>query len=124
MKTKISLRDFSLLLSLIGIWAFFAFASPQYLSARNLSALSVELAITATLALGMLLVILPGHIDLSVGSGVGLVGGLASVLVIRFGWPALAAFVPAVGAALLIWFAQGTLIVRQRIPAFIVTLGG
>jgi D-xylose transport system permease protein len=55
---------------------------------------------------------------------VGLVGGLASVLVIRFGWPALAAFVPAVGAALLIWFAQGTLIVRQRIPAFIVTLGG
>lgn len=124
MKTRLSLRDFSLLLSLIGIWAFFAFASPQYLSARNLSALSVELAITATLALGMLLVILPGHIDLSVGSGVGLVGGLASVLVIRFGWPALAAFVPAVGAALLIWFAQGTLIVRQRIPAFIVTLGG
>lgn len=124
MKSRLSLRDFSLLLSLIGIWAFFAFASPQYLSARNLSALSVELAITATLALGMLLVILPGHIDLSVGSGVGLIGGLASVLVIRFGWPALAAFVPAVGAALLIWFAQGTLIVRQRIPAFIVTLGG
>ena len=73
MKTKFSVRDFSLLLSLVAVWAFFAVTSPQYLSARNLSALSVELAITATLALGMLLVILPGHIDLSVGSGVGLV---------------------------------------------------
>ncbi len=124
MKTKLSLRDFSLLFSLVAIWAFFALASPQYLSARNLSALSVELAITATLALGMLLVILPGHIDLSVGSGVGLIGGVASVLIIKHDWAALPAFAPAIALALLIWYAQGTLIVRQRIPAFIVTLGG
>ena len=124
MKTNLSLRDYSLLLSLAAIWAFFAFVSPQYLSARNLSSLSVELAITATLALGMLLVILPGHIDLSVGSGVGLVGGIAAVLVIKFGWPAILAFIPAIGVALLLWLGQGALIVRQRIPAFIVTLGG
>ncbi|MCF7687469.1 MAG: hypothetical protein K9M98_00450 [Cephaloticoccus sp.] len=124
MKTKLSLRDYSLLLSLAVIWAFFAFVSPQYLSARNLSSLSVELAITATLALGMLLVILPGHIDLSVGSGVGLVGGIASVLVIKHDWPAILAFLPAIGVALLLWLGQGALIVRQRIPAFIVTLGG
>lgn len=124
MNSKFSVRDFSLVLSLVAIWAFFAVASPQYLSARNLSALSVELAITATLALGMLLVILPGHIDLSVGSGVGLVGGIAAVLVFNRGWPALAAFVPAIVIALLVWLAQGTLIVRQRIPAFIITLGG
>ena len=124
MKTKISARDFSLILSLVAIWVFFAVASPQYLSARNLSALSVELAITATLALGMLLVILPGHIDLSVGSGVGLIGGIAAVLVFNHHWPAPLAFLPAIAIALLIWFAQGTLIVRERIPAFIITLGG
>ena len=124
MKTKFSVRDFSLVLSLVAIWAFFAIASPQYLSARNLSALSVELAITATLALGMLLVILPGHIDLSVGSGVGLVGGIAAVLVFNHGWPSFLAFLPAIAVALLVWLAQGTLIVRQRIPAFIITLGG
>jgi len=124
MKSKFSVRDFSLLLSLVAIWAFFAVTSPQYLSARNLSALSVELAITATLALGMLLVILPGHIDLSVGSGVGLVGGIAAVLVFNHGWAAPLAFLPAVAVALLVWLAQGTLIVRQRIPAFIITLGG
>ena len=124
MKTKLSLRDFSLLLSLLAIWIFFAIAAPQYLSPRNLSALTVELAITATLALGMLLVILPGHIDLSVGSGVGLVGGIAAVLVFNHGWPAGLAFLPGIAVALLVWFAQGTLIVRQRIPAFIITLGG
>ena len=104
--------------------AFFAIAAPQYLSPRNLSSLTVELAITATLALGMLLVILPGHIDLSVGSGVGLVGGIAAVLVFNHGWPAGLAFLPGIAVALLVWFAQGTLIVRQRIPAFIITLGG
>jgi D-xylose transport system permease protein len=124
MKAKLSLRDFSLLLSLLAIWGFFAVAAPQYLSARNLSSLTVELAITATLALGMLLVILPGHIDLSVGSGVGLVGGIAAVLVFNHGWPAALAFLPGIAVALLVWFAQGTLIVRQRIPAFIITLGG
>jgi D-xylose transport system permease protein len=124
MKTKFSARDFSLILSLVAVWAFFAVASPQYLSARNLSALSVELAITATLALGMLLVILPGQIDLSVGSGVGLIGGIAAVLVFNHHWPAPLAFLPAIAVALLIWFAQGTLIVRERIPSFIITLGG
>jgi len=124
MKKQFSLRDFSLLLSLLAIWTFFALAAPQYLSARNISMLSVELAITGTLALGMLLVILPGHIDLSVGSGVGLVGGIASVLVFNHGWPAAAAFGIAIAVAVLAWTLMGALIVRERIPSFIITLGG
>lgn len=124
MKTKLTLRDFSLLLSLLAIGTFFTLAAPQFLSSRNLSMLAVELAITATLALGMLLVILPGHIDLSVGSGVGLMGGIASVLIFNHHWPAGAAIAVSMAAALLLWMAMGSLIVRQRIPAFIITLGG
>ncbi len=124
MKTKLTLRDFSLLFSLLVIGTFFALAAPQFLSSRNLSMLAVELAITATLALGMLLVILPGHIDLSVGSGVGLMGGIASVLIFNHHWPAGAAIAVSVAVALLLWMAMGSLIVRQRIPAFIITLGG
>src|SRR3954465_7104912 len=80
MTSRLTLRDFALAFALIGICAFFAVRSPQFLSARNLSLLVTELAITATLAMGMLLVILPGHIDLSAGSGVGLIGGIAGVL--------------------------------------------
>ena len=44
---------------------------PEFLAPRNLSMLMIELAVTAVLAVGMLMVILPGRIDLSAGSGVG-----------------------------------------------------
>jgi D-xylose transport system permease protein len=72
----------------------------------------------------MLLVLLPGHIDLSAGSGVGLTGALAAVLVFNARWPAPVALLVSVALAVLVWAAMGTLIVRQRIPAFIITLGG
>ena len=81
MHSRLTLHDFALGLALLLIAGFFAYASPQFLSPRNLSLLLIELSVTATLALGMLLVILPGHIDLSAGSGVGLIGGIAAVLV-------------------------------------------
>src|SRR5688572_17380478 len=85
MTSRLTLRDFSLALALAGICAFFAFKVPgwNFLSARNLSLLMIDFSITATLAIGMLLVILPGHIDLSAGSGVGLIGGISAVLVNR-----------------------------------------
>lgn len=86
--------------------------------------LSIELAVTATLALGMLLVLLPGMIDLSVGSGVGLIGGIASVLVFEHQIPAPLAMGVGFAFAILVWSLMGKLIVRQRIPAFIITLGG
>src|SRR5437773_4122352 len=124
MQSRRSFRDFSLVIALIVICAFFAIVSPQFLSARNLSLLTTELSITATLAIGMLLVILPGHIDLSAGSGVGLIGGIAAVLVTNQNWPAPLGMLAAFGVALGLWFAMGSLIVRQRIPAFIITLGG
>lgn len=124
MPTKISIRDFSIAAVLVAVCALFAVLSPQFLGARNLSLLMIELAITATLALGMLLIILPGHIDLSVGSGVGLLGGIASVLVFRYDWSAPAALGVATLAGILIWRGMGWLIIRERIPAFIITLAG
>jgi D-xylose transport system permease protein len=111
-------------LVLVVLASGFAVASPEFLTARNLSMLLIELAVTAVLALGMLLVILPGQIDLSAGSGVGLIGGVAAVLVFRAGWPAPAALLLAALLAVLIWTGMGLLIVRTDIPAFIVTLGG
>ena len=121
-----SLRDFALLLALLGLGVFFTVKVPDFgfLSARNLSLLMIDFAITATLAIGMLLVILPGHIDLSAGSGVGLIGGIAAVLVSNHQWPTPWAMLAGALAALALWFTMGTLIVRERIPAFIITLGG
>ncbi len=124
MTSKLSIRDFSLGIALLAIWIFFAARSDVFLSPRNLSNLAIELSVTATLALGMLLVLLPGLIDLSVGSGVGLIGGVAAVLVFHHGWPAAAAMALGVVAALVGWSLMGLLIVRERVPAFIITLGG
>ncbi len=168
-------RLIALLLALLGIALFFVFRVPDFafISARNLSILMVDFAITATLAVGMLVVILPGHIDLSAGSGVGLTGGIAAVTAAQplgigswctmplawltkwaFAWglndagtwldaravqvteffttleatrPWLHVPLAMAGAllvALILWRMMGTLIVRQRIPAFIITLGG
>ena len=124
MQSSLSIRDFSMVIALLAICGFFAMADPQFLGSRNLSLLMTELAITGTLAMGMLLIILPGHIDLSVGSGAGLLGGLASVLVFRHEVAPVLALSCSLGAGLLLWLAMGTLIVRERIPAFIITLGG
>ncbi len=117
-------RELSMAIALVVIWAFFAWQAPAFLSARNLSLLSVELAVTAVLALGMLVVLLPGQIDLSAGSGVGLAGAVAAVLVFRHDVPAPVALLVATLGAVLAWSAMGALIAIERIPAFIMTLGG
>lgn len=112
--------------TLLAISLFFVLhpRGAMFLSPQNLSNLSIELAITATLALGLLIVLLPGLIDLSVGSGVGLLGGIACVLIVRHGWAAAPAMLAVAVVAVAIWVLMGTLIIRQKVPAFIITLGG
>ncbi len=124
MTRTFSPRDFSIALALLGICGFFAVVEPKFLDSRNLSLLMTELSITATLAMGMLLVILPGHIDLSVGSGLALLSGIATVLTTKAGLPAPLSLVIGLTTGLLIWWGKGWLIVKERIPAFIVTLAG
>ena len=132
MRNTLSARDFSMLIALLLIWAYFVFApmvigndySMTFVGSRNLSVLAVDLSITAILALGMLLVILPGHIDLAAGSGVGLFGAIAAVLVFWRDWPALVALLMALVVAIVAWTLMGAMIVKQRVPAFIITLGG
>ena len=122
--TRSVVRDSSLALALLVIVAVFAWLAPSFLSARNLSNLGVEFAITAVLALGVFLVLLPGQTDLATGSGVGLAGGAAAVLIMHHGWPAPLALGAAFVGIVVLWIAMGALIVRQRLPAFIITLGG
>jgi len=124
MTQKNSIRNYSIAIGLILIWIFFAAATDNFLSARNLSMLFIELAVTATLALGMFLILLPGQIDLSVGSGVGLIGGIAAVLIFQHQWNAVAAMLVGVVVAVVLWTLMGALITKQRMPAFVITLGG
>lgn len=124
MKPRLQLQNLAMPLALLGIGTFFALQEAAFLGPRNLTQLIVEFSITGTLALGMFMILLTGQIDLSVGSGVGLIGGIAAVLVFQQGWPAPAALLAALAVAVVLWTLMGTLIVGQRIPSFIITLGG
>jgi D-xylose transport system permease protein len=124
MTRKVALRDFSMAIALVAIFSFFAIESPAFISARNLSMLAVELSITTVLALGMLMILVTSQVDLSVGSGVGLFGGVAAVLVFEHHWSAPLAMLATLAIAVVVWTVMGMLIVKQRVPAFIITLAG
>jgi len=124
MQSRVVSRELTMLIALAAIWIVVAVQQPAFLSPRNLSLLMIELSVTAILALGMLLVLLPGQIDLSAGSGVGLTGAVAAVMIYWSGVPAPIALLVAAIGAVLVWAAMGSLIVVQRVPAFIITLGG
>jgi D-xylose transport system permease protein len=122
--TSVDKRHLAMIVIVGLLFAFFSILSPEFLTPRNLSMLLIELSITAVLAIGMLVVILPGEIDLSAGSGVGLIGGVAAVLIFRAGWPAPAAMLVAFLLAIAIWSSMGMVIAKTGVQSFIVTLGG
>ena len=122
---KANLRDYGMLLSLIAIMVFFQVVTDGTLmQPLNLTNLVLQNSYIVIMALGMLLVIVAGHIDLSVGSVCGFIGAVAAVLMVQYEWhfvPATLACI-AVGAA--IGGAQGWFIAFFKVPSFIVTLAG
>src|SRR5947208_6106325 len=123
-----ALRAYTMLLALIVIWLFFQWATIDashpygiFLGAINFSKLLQQTAVTGVLAVGMLMVIVSGNIDLSVGAVVGLAGGIAAM---TQGWGLVPCLVAAIAVGLLIGALQGTLVAYVNIPSFIVTLGG
>jgi putative multiple sugar transport system permease protein len=122
---KHSLREYGMLISLVAIMAFFqVMTDGTLLQPLNLTNLVLQNSYIVIMALGMLLVIVAGHIDLSVGSVCGFVGALAAVLMVEMGWPVLPAAIACLAAGALIGGAQGWFVAYFRIPSFIVTLGG
>ena len=118
-------RAYTMLFALVAIWLFFHFSTHGvFLSARNFSNLMLQTAVTGVLAVGMLMVIVAGQIDLSVGSLVGLTGGISAIVLTWLGWGLVPSLLAAIVVGLLIGALHGTLVAYANIPAFIVTLGG
>lgn len=124
-RARIPWRALAMVGALLVIWAVFAAATGGvFLSPRNLSLLARQMAVTSVLATGMVLVIVAGQIDLSVGALSGLMGALSTLAAVRLGWPLPVAMALAPVAGALIGLAQGSLVAYLAIPPFIVTLGG
>ena len=154
---KANIRDYALLLSLIAIMVFFQTATSTVLrqsslldaiglfltsplevfrngilfTPLNMTNIILQNSYIVIMALGMLLIIVAGHIDLSVGFLSGFIGAIAGVMMVSNPlWPAELKMgtVPAVVICLLAGTAigalQGWFVAKFRIPAFIVTLAG
>ena len=95
-----------------------------YLSADNLVNLTLQAATTGILTLGVVLVLMVGQIDLSVGAVSGLASAVVTVGFVRQGWPLLAAAAAAVLVGAALGAGYGWLFTRLGVPSFVVTLAG
>jgi putative multiple sugar transport system permease protein len=119
------LREYGLLISLIAIMGFFQYMTEGTLmQPLNLTNLVLQNSYIVIMALGMLLVIVAGYIDLSVGSVCGFIGALAAVLMVSWNWHYIPATIVCLATGALIGAAQGMWVAFFRIPSFIVTLAG
>jgi putative multiple sugar transport system permease protein len=122
---KNNMREYGMLLSLVAIMAFFqVMTDGTLMKPLNLTNLVLQNSYVVIMALGMLMVIVAGHIDLSVGSVVGFIGALAAVLMVTFEMNFILATVICLAAGAAIGAAQGYFVAFFRIPSFIVTLAG
>ena len=119
------LRAYTMVFALLAIWIFFHYSTDQiFLDPRNFSNLMRQTAVTGVLAVGMLMVIVTGQIDLSIGSVVGLAGGIAAIVQGWLGFGLFPSIASGIAVAIVIGGIQGSLTAYVNVPAFIVTLGG
>ncbi|MFN0194189.1 MAG: multiple monosaccharide ABC transporter permease [Aestuariivirga sp.] len=122
---KANIRDYALLLSLLAIMVFFQFTTGGTLfKPVNMTNLILQNSYIVIMALGMLLVIVAGHIDLSVGSVSGFVGAVAAVMMVPMKVDPFVTMVTCLLLGAAIGGVQGYFVAYHKIPAFIVTLAG
>ncbi|QDZ00426.1 sugar ABC transporter permease [Nitratireductor mangrovi] len=119
------MREYGLLFALIAIMIFFQIVTDgTLLRPVNITNLFLQNSYIIVMALGMLVVIVSGNIDLSVGSVMGFIGALAAVMMVQWDWPVMATVLACLFAGIVIGGAQGYFVAYWRIPSFIVTLAG
>ncbi len=122
---KNNLREYGMLISLVAIMVLFqVLTDGTLMRPLNLTNLLLQNSYVVIMALGMLLVIVAGHIDLSVGSVCGFIGALAAVLMVQYDWGYVPTAIVSILAGAIIGAAQGWFVAYGKIPSFIVTLAG
>jgi D-xylose transport system permease protein len=122
--TEGELGSLRVLILLAVVWTIFGIAHDRFLTAGNLTNLTLQVAAVATISIGVVLVLLLGEIDLSVGAVSGLAGAVMATLSVKHGWSATTAILAALGSGALIGTFQGFIATRFEIPTFVVTLAG
>ena len=118
------LAELRVVLALAVIWIVFYAQEPRFLSSVNLSNLVLQTTAVGLVSIGIVLVLLLGEIDLSVGAVSGLCAAIMAVLNVQHGWSPYLAIAAAVLAGTAIGLFQGTVFTRFAVPSFVVTLAG
>jgi D-xylose transport system permease protein len=111
-------------IGLIFTWLLFQSLNGNFLTARNLSNLVLQTGVVGTLGIGVVLVLLLGEIDLSLGAVCGVCASVLGVLITDLHWPGIPAMLVTLFIGMLIGLLQGAVTVYIGVPSFIVTLGG
>src|SRR5919108_128617 len=118
------LSSVRVLITIAVIWTIFQLQNDRFLSAVNLTNLTLQIAAVGTISVGVVLVLLLGEIDLSVGAVSGLAAGVMAVLNVQQGWPAELAIVAGLLTGTAIGLFNGFMVTTFGIPSFVVTLAG
>ncbi|MDP9933809.1 D-xylose transport system permease protein [Paenarthrobacter nicotinovorans] len=119
-----SLGSLRIVLVLAFIWIVFNIANPAFISPTNLTNLALQCAAIGVVSIGVVITLLLGEIDLSVGSVSGMCAGIVGVLSSMQGWPAWAAIAAGVLAGAFVGLIHGVLVTWLEVPSFVVTLAG
>jgi len=120
-----NIREYGLLVALVVIMLFFQFVTSGVLfKPVNITNLVLQNSFIVIMALGMLLIIVAGHIDLSVGSIVAFIGAISAIMLVKWGLPAIGVIPACLIVGGIMGAAQGYWVAYQKIPSFIVTLAG
>lgn len=109
---------------LVVIAIVFQCLNPNFLTPRNMSNLILQIGVVGTLGSGVVLALLLGEIDLSLGAVAGVAAAVLGIMLTEYGWPGWLALLAAIVAGSLIGLLQGFVIVLFRVPSFIATLAG
>lgn len=122
---KKNIREYGMYIALVVIMLFFTFTTDGlFMSSRNISNLINQTGYIAVLAVGMTLILIIRHIDLSVGFVAGFTGAIAAILLTRMKLPIVAAIIIVLLLGILIGIFNGYLVAKMSIPSFVVTLAG
>lgn len=118
------LGSLRVIIVLVVIWAIFQIANDRFLTSINLENLMLQITAVATISIGVVMVLLLGEIDLSVGAVSGLAAGVMAVLNVKHGVSPELAIMAGLGVGAAIGLFNGIMVTQFNVPSFVVTLAG
>lgn len=122
-KRLLRARETGIALVVIAMITFLSLRTDTFFTASNLAVVARQISLSAIIAMGMTLVILTGGIDLSVGSVVAITSVIVGLVMVRMNMPIWLAIIAGIMVGVVVGLLNGIMIVKTKVPPFIITLG-